>query len=228
MVRYNIWELQMNYISLIETLEHAWGALQVEYPDIPDCLITVGTGGRRAPNLYGHFAPNCWTMDDEDIHEVLIVAEQLRRSPEDIFTTLMHESVHGIANKRGIKDVSGRRHNKKFRDLCLEVGMLPPEFTDAKLGFSAVTLSPALREKFNDSITDIGVELTLCRKLKLKDKDTPKTSWSAECECPRKIRVGKKALLMEGFDITLDEIPDGKVTTIDCGLCGTAFKVNND
>ncbi len=211
----------MNYSNLIQTMENAWHTLQAEYKDIPDVLITVASGGRRAPTLYGHFAPNCWTDGDNEIHEVLIVAEQLKREPQEIFTTLLHEGVHGIAQVRGIKDVSNRRHNRKFRDLCLEVGLIPPVAPDSKLGFSAATISPRLEMRFGATIMAIGDALSLCRKLKLKDKDTPKTSWTAECECSRKIRVGKKTL--EQFII--NEIIEGQASGIDCGLCSSEFKI---
>lgn len=190
----------MRYSTLIKTCEDIWLQMQSMHEDIPDVVITVGSGGRRAATLYGHFANDAWhkiNNEDESVHEVLLVAEQLTRPAEDIFTTLLHEAVHGIANTRGIRDVSGKRHNKKFAMLCMEVGLDAPEDVCPKLGYSAATLSTEAREFWNEQIEMLDEALVFARKLKLTEKKARKTTWVALCGCGRKLRIGKKAL--EGF-----------------------------
>lgn len=205
----------MNHSDLIATCEDAWKIIQSRNEDVPNCIILVGSGGRSAPSLLGHFAKDAWENEKGDsIHEVLLVAEQLKRSPEDIFTTLLHEAVHGIAAKRGIKDVSGKRHNKKFAQLCHEVGLIPPEEADSRLGWSSATLSETALETYDSIIKSIGLQLQSYRKLKLKEKETKKTTWIAACECGRKIRIPKKTVRFDGENPYLD---------IDCQVCATSF-----
>lgn len=211
----------MDVSELIKALNRAWVKIQSTYEDVPDAVILVGSGGRRAATLYGHFASNSWARETEDgssenIHEVLIVAEQLNRPAEDVFQTLLHEAVHGIASSRGIRDVSGRRHNKRFKALCEEVGMIPPEKADPTIGFSAARLSDLLKEKFSVEIKDIDQNLKAVRRLNLLAKPTKKTTWVGECECGRKIRLPKK---------TIDS-PEHLM--IDCGICGSEFKLDED
>ncbi len=210
----------MNYSDFVATCEDAWKVIQSRHDDVPDAVIVVGSGGRSAPTLLGHFAKDAWENEDGDtVHEVLIVAEQLKRKPEEIFTTLLHESVHGIANKRGIKDCSGKRHNKRFAALCHEVGLIPPEDTHPTLGYSMATLSDEAQAYYSSIIRSIGEQLQVYRKLKLKDKETKKTTWIAECECERKIRLPKKTIESGGG---IDEI------AIVCQVCESEFKVTDD
>lgn len=213
----------MRYSNLVRLCEDIWRDLQKEYPDIPDAFVTVASGGRSAATLYGHFANDAWQMLDDKgeerlIHEVLLVAEQLKRPAEDIFTTLLHEAVHGIATTRKIKDVSGKRHNKRFAGLCYEVGLWPPDEPHSTLGYSAAILSDDARERWENRIADLEKALVFARRMKLKEKETRKTTWVAECNCGRKIRIGKKALAF----CTQDEI------FLNCDICKNPFVLEED
>jgi len=212
----------LNTSELISTLESAWKRIASLNADVPDCIILVGSGGRRAASLYGHFAKDAWAKENSDgeaenVHEVLIVAEQLQRSARDVFTTLLHESVHAVAASRGIRDVSGVRHNKKFAALCEEMGMLPPEKPDMKIGWSAATLLPDTEVLYGPEIDAIEEKLKAVRRLNLMKKETKKTTWIATCNCDRKIRLPKKSI--EG---------DPKFLLIDCGICGSEFKLEDE
>jgi hypothetical protein len=211
----------MNTSKLVAALEDAWKRIASVNADVPDSVILVGSGGRRAATLYGHFARDSWSRENADgggetVHEVLIVAEQLNRPAKDIFTTLLHEAVHGIAASREIKDVSGQRHNRKFAMLCEEAGLLPPERPDQKIGWSAATLLPETEALFAPEIEAIEEQLKAVRRLNFKKKETKKTTWIASCECERKIRIPKKA------------ISDPKFLMIDCGVCGFEFELEPD
>ena len=204
----------MEFSNLVRVCEKAWSEIQKHHPEVPDAVIVVGSGGRRASTLYGHFAQDTWEDNDEkSIHEVLIVAEQLRRGGEAVFTTLLHEAVHGLACARSIKDVSGRRHNKKFGYLAEEMGMELPESIDGKLGYSAVTLSMENLLNYEQIIEEIDTQLKMCRKLKVKEKETKKTTWIAECECERKLRLPKKTIV------------DPERLELFCGFCEAEFQL---
>jgi hypothetical protein len=207
----------IRYSNLTKCLEQAWGEIQKRHPDVPSAVIVVGSGGRKAPTTYGHFASNVWEVDGEPIHEVLIVAEQLNRPAEEVFQTLLHESVHGIANKRQIKDVSGKRHNKRFATLCWEVGLQPPESAHSAIGWSAATLLDQTKADYSQVIELIGETLNLYRKLNLEMKPKVKNSWAAECPCGVKIRVGKK--VYDGENIFLKMV---------CTMCDSNFVVDDE
>lgn len=204
----------MSYRRLVETCEEIWQVIQSTNIDVPDAFVVVGSGGRKALNTYGHFAKDRWEYEGKPVHEVLIVAEQLKRTGEQVFTTLLHEAVHGIATVRDIRDVSGRSHNAKFKNLCIEVGMVPPEKRDKTIGWSAATLSDELRELYAPEIAKLDEALSFYRKLTLVAGEKIKNSWSAECGCGRKIRLGKKAI---------DDRPDD--LEIQCHICDKSFEL---
>lgn len=203
------------YTELVDSVEDAWRAMQEEWKDIPDAVVVVGSGGRAAKNLYGHFAPNRWEYEGKEYHEVLIVAEQLHRGATALMTTLLHEGVHGVANTRDIKDCSGRRHNKRFKLLAEEMGLVAPEFPDKTIGWSSFDISDSLEWQFQKQINKISEALNLCRLLPT-EKEKIKNSWAAECHCSRKIRIGKKIFDPENPDLDLNII---------CGVCKGSFQV---
>lgn len=205
--------------SLLAACERAYKTIQDTHSDVPDAVVVIGSGGRRSATLLGHFAVNCWagnTGSVVELHEVLIVAEQLHRSGEDVFTTLLHEAVHGIATTRGIKDVAGKRHNKKFAALCIEVGLTPPSEPHATLGYSEAILSSEAVKEYQATIDEIDYYLRFIRKLNLEKKTTRKTTWMAKCECERSVRIPKKT------------IEDPENLEIMCGNCGSAFNLTEE
>lgn len=201
---------------LLVVLERVWERLQAYNEDIPNVVLVIGSGGRRATTLLGHFAKNSWGEGEDELHEVLIVAESLSRTAVEIFNTLIHEACHGIANSRGVKDVSNTRHNKKFAAIADELGLEPPESPHPRLGFSDVRMTPALEEYFAEEIGWIDEELKLCRKIFIKESTTKKTTWVAECECFRKLRLPKKTII------------DPEALDIVCKSCGTDFSLPDE
>ena len=205
-----------NLSPLLAVLEKVWRSLQEYNADIPDVVLVIGSGGRRAGSLLGHFAKNSWGDEKDFLHEVLIVAESLNRGADEVFTTLIHEAVHGICNERGIKDVSNARHNRKFAFVAEELGLDPPLNPHARLGFSDVKLTDGLREYFKEEIGWIEEELSLCRKILVKEKETKKTTWVAQCGCERKLRFPKKS------------IEDPTQLAVVCTTCGTDFTLSDE
>lgn len=207
-----------NLSTLVAACESAWRDIQVENPETPSVLIVVGSGGRRASTLLGHFAAGSWTAPsgEESIHEVLLVAEQLHRPAYEVFNTLLHEAVHGIATARGIKDTAGRRHNKKFAALCEEVGLCPPAEPHSTLGYSDAKLYDATASVYAETIANLDGALKVIRKLSLETKTTRKTTWVAKCECDRVVRIPKKT------------IDDPQNLNIQCGDCSSYFEMTEE
>lgn len=206
----------MDFSNLVAACEEAWRRIKDFNSDVPDVVVVVGSGGRRSATLLGHFAPKSWEVNGEEVHEVLIVAEQLKRPANEIFTTLLHEAAHGVAQTRGIKDVSGKRHNKKFAALTEELGMIPPEKADSRLGYSAATLTEETEALYKEEIDAIEKQLSFLRRIKLVEKETKKTTWIAECECERKLRLPKKTIV------------DPDDLNIVCQICGECFRLTEE
>lgn len=54
-------------------------------------------------------------------------SEDLRLDPLHFLDALVHEMVHELADREGARDVAANSnyHNRRFRDLALEIGLLP-------------------------------------------------------------------------------------------------------
>jgi len=206
------------YLALVDTLNQAWTQIRKVYPEIPEAVVLVATGGRRATTTFGWFVGETWIeIDPEDkqtmkgehaIHEITLVAEQLHRGGLAVFTTLLHEGVHGLAKARGIKEVSGKRHNRKFAQLAEDVGMKGPVEADEKIGWSKCTLRPETVSLFKPEIDAIDKALDVCRIVKI-DKPKPAVK-KAKCEC-REANLSKKFL---------------DAGAVICGLCMAKFELD--
>lgn len=201
--------------GLLTALETAWAAIRSRHPEVPNAVLVVGSGSpaKGSQSLkWGHFASLRWQHGDDRLPEVLISGEGLSRTPAEVFTTLLHEAAHGLADTRDVQDTSrqGRWHNKKFATLAAELGLSTTKHD--KLGYSPCTLTEATAAHYGDVITGLAAALSAYRHPEPlgngKERTNNNNGVSAECACPRKIRLSVKAF---------DEGP------IVCGVCETAF-----
>jgi hypothetical protein len=199
--------------ALVAALEQAWAAIRAAHPEVPAVVLVVGSGSpvKASQRLkYGHFDGLRWQSGDDRLPEVLVSGEGLSRTPAEVFTTLLHEAVHGLADVRAIKDTSrqGRWHNKQFATLATELGMTT--IKDDKLGFSPCTLTDTATVHYRASIDTLTAALHAWRHVDLPGEGNQRSNngVSAECECPRKIRISTSVL---------------DVGPIWCGLCYRAF-----
>lgn len=203
---------------LVAALSAAWRAIQVQHAEVPDVVLTLGSGtlGRRGrgETTLGHFARGRWQLATEpgeggdhgnpdqleqagELHELFVSGEGLRRGAGDVLATLLHEAAHGLAAVRGISDTSrqGRYHNKRFKTLGEEVGLVITE--DGPLGWSGTALGPQAEQRYDDVLGQLAAAMTAYRRDERSGR--PGTSGStnlllAECACPRKIRVARSTL----------------------------------
>jgi hypothetical protein len=200
--------------GLIGALEAAWAAIRTHNPQVPAAVIVVASGstsGKASELKYGHFASLRWQHGNTRLPEVLVSGEGLRHPTTEVFTTLLHEAVHALADVRGIKDTSrqGRWHNKHFATLAGELGLTAAK--DSKLGWSPCTLQPATTTVYADTLAELGEAIRAYRhpeEVVEKTRTTNNNGQVLECDCPRKIRVSNKVA---------DEGP------ILCGVCDTPF-----
>ena len=201
--------------GLLTALETAWAAIRAHHPEVPHAVLIVGSGSpaRGSQSLkWGHFASLRWQSGDTQLPEVLVSGEGLKRTPTEVFTTLLHEATHGLADARGIQDTSrqGRWHNKKFATLAAELGLQARK--DDKLGYSPCALTATAVADYGQVISHLGTALSAYRHPEptgeAKGRTNNNNGVTAECECPRKIRLSRTAF---------DEGP------IVCAACQAAF-----
>ncbi|WP_329005805.1 hypothetical protein OHA18_20700 [Kribbella sp. NBC_00709] len=198
--------------ELVSALEAAWTAIRTNHKEIPAVVVIVGSGTASKQAKYGHFAAARWQHGEHALAEVLISGEGLKRPVEEVFTTLLHEAAHALANVREIKDTSrqGRWHNQKFAALASELGLDTTK--DPRIGWSPCTLRKETATTYTSVLTELKKALIAYRHPEVTGGQAKKNNNNAiacACQCPRRIRVAK-AVLAEG-DIT-------------CGVCESTFE----
>ena len=202
--------------TLLVALESAWTAIRTRHPDVPRAVLIVasGTAGHK-DRVLGHFAALRWQHGTDRLPEVLISAEGLRRGPADVFTTLLHEAVHGIADTRTIKDTSrqGRWHNQRYATLATELGLTVARTSTR--GWSDTTLPEGTAACYRDTIAALSAALTAYRHPQHTPTVEPKTVTTlvCECDCGRSLRLPRKTHAA------------GPVL---CGLCDSVFQPDDD
>jgi hypothetical protein len=223
-----------NYTTpLVAAIEGAWGEMQAKHSDLPDVVVTMGSGIMQRGLKLGHFAANVWTRGDDitgEVHELFVGAEGLMLGAEPLMATLLHEASHALAEARGIKDCSrnGRYHNAKFAEIAREMGI---EVTHSKeLGWSETTLPADTATSYEGAIFALDLAITAYRAgaiLAAGDDDEPgkaptvapkaprgggrassNNGVSLKCNCGRRIRVSNTVAEMGG---------------ITCNICGGEF-----
>lgn len=206
--------------ALVAALEAAWSAIRTRHPDVPAAVLIVGCGSptRAGASLtLGHFASSTWQHGDLRLPEVMVSGEGLRRTPAEVLCTLLHEATHGLAHACGIQDTSrqGRWHNRKFADLANQLGV---DLTkDPRIGWSVSTLREATADQYRSTLNTLAGVMSAYRHTDptgpANGRASNNNGVSAECACPRRIRVAT-TVLAEG--------------PILCGLCGTPFTDPDD
>jgi hypothetical protein len=206
--------------ALVAALEAAWSAIRTRHPDVPAAVLIVGSGSpaRAGASLtLGHFASSTWQHGDTRLPEVMVSGEGLHRTPAEVLCTLLHEAAHGVAHTRDIQDTSrqGRWHNRKFATLANELGIDVTK--DPRIGWSVSTLPDTTAAHYQSTLDALGSVMSAYRHTNPTGPTNGRTSnnngTSAECACPRRIRVAT-TVLAEG--------------PILCGLCGTPFTNPDD
>ena len=104
-----------------------------------EVIVTIQTRGKLTRAL-GWFSGERWeNTQNKPIHEINLSAEWLKQN--DARETLLHELAHAENHKKGIQDVAGSRHNKKFKAMAEQLGLLVKKPTDHR-GFAYTSLGP--------------------------------------------------------------------------------------
>ena len=200
---------------IIKVLEETWLEIRRWNPEIPPVVIIIASGTDGKHPRWGHHAPGRWNVAGEQLTEIMISGEGLRRTAREVLATLLHEAAHALAHARGIKDTSrqGRYHNTKFKACAEEVGLAVEH--DDNFGWSVTTLTPATELAYASQLQALTDAMTLWRHG--ETTTGPKTRRNtnliaAICPCGRSIRVAAS---------TLAEAP------ITCQACDQDFQAKN-
>lgn len=211
---------------LVQAVENAWSKIQEVNEDVPDVVVTLGSGTIARGMKLGHFAANVWTRGTDSVHEIFVGAEGLKRGADAVMATLLHEAAHAAAEARNVKDTSrqGRYHNSNFKGIAESFG-LSLEHSET-LGWSTTSIPDETAALYETEIMDLDVSITAYRASTFDFASTgskggtitiPPTAPAAKrnnngvsvkCECGRRIRVAKSVL---------------ELGAITCSVCGEDF-----
>ncbi|WP_225726763.1 MULTISPECIES: hypothetical protein [unclassified Nocardia] len=201
---------------LVDALETTWAAIRSQHPDVPDVVLSVGSGSASGSELtLGHFAPNRWIRGEYELHELFIGGEGLQRGPVDVLGTLLHEAAHGVAAVRNVKDTSrqGRWHNERFRAIGEELGLTLTKHP--KIGWSLTAVPTETSEAYRDELEELAFALVAYRRREPNQRGGRKSNnngLSVECDCGRRIRVSPTVFEAGGIRC---ELCDGLFTVAD-------------
>ncbi len=216
------------------SLSRVWAAIRQHHPGVPEVVLLPVPNPHGNRGVLGHFAALRWTARSDQagrrIHEVVVVAEHLDRTAEDVVGTLLHEAAHALNFERGLHDCSrSQYHNRHFKAAAEEVGLSVEQV--AHYGFAKTALTPETAMRYAIETAQLSLVLMHRREEVLSAPGpkrpgvggtTPSGSDEAEqdkggrykkacCACPFNIRVARATMA---------------ATVIRCESCGDAFSLS--
>ena len=201
---------------LLKVLEDIWLEIRRWHPEIPPAVIIIASGTEGKQARLGHHAPGRWNVAGQQYAEIMISGEGLRRTPQEVLGTLLHEAAHALAHERGIKDTSrqGSYHNRHFKNCAGQLGLTVEH--DDRFGWSAAAITPATEFAYARQLRDLAQAMTMWRhgETTTTGPTTRRNTnlIAAVCPCGRSIRVAAS---------TLAEAP------ITCQACDGDFQAKN-
>ena len=138
--------------------------------EIANPIITLQ---KEKQNVLGHYLiETTWFNGCDEYNEININPLRLSENAYTILGILLHEMCHAYNAQNGIKDVSGKKHNKKFIALAESVGLIDGE-NDGNWGYTVPTED--LIDNFNEWFDeDFISELNDCIYMYLDVEEKPK------------------------------------------------------
>lgn len=186
----------MGYATLVTPITEAERVLRaaIEHFSLSlkpeDIVITIQTRGRKK-NVLGWYWGKRWNENGTAmVHEINLCAEELRRG-KDIGETLLHELAHAENAHLEIKDCSGVRHNKRFREMAECVGLVCNDKAHPRLGWGVTNRGP----RADEFLQSVGFKEEAFHLRRSDETATAKGSrlrlWECRCPKPIKIRVAR-------------------------------------
>lgn len=132
-----------NIKDFIKQYEEVFEKINEKYfnNELPSVVLTVNSDTTKG--AFGWCtSKEVWKHENDEhaYYEIVLTAEHINRTPEEIAGTVLHEMIHLYNLKNEIEDTSGNGyyHNKKFKEAAEKFG-LKVEKTDC--GYSKTELS---------------------------------------------------------------------------------------
>ena len=179
-------------------------------------LIKNETGAPRATILVtrnlkgakGHFTPYTpWNNGGESFNEIAFNLEHFT-TPEELLSTLLHETAHSLNHMNGIEDCSSNQyHNAKFKAQAEALGLKTIEVKGK--GYAATELTEIAAKRWKKALTILtnAFDLVAIGTETAKPKGRNTNLLKATCGCEQVIRASRGV------------IEAGVI----CALCQTAF-----
>jgi len=149
-------------------------------------IVLGASGVTRSGQKHGHFGPRMWEdSDGNDIHEIFLAGESLKRGAAATIGTLIHELAHAYCHEKGIKDTSdgNRYHNDRFRKVAEDMG-LTIEKAD-RIGWSVTTVPESTQERYREFVDELERAIQAWRREPgvLAEPETKKSK-TFKMQCP--------------------------------------------
>lgn len=155
--------VEQDKVSVVLTaIEKAWSAMRRHHRGLPPVALITASGEGKAR---GHFWAGQWTTKTGGArHEVMIAGEILAEGGISVMRTLLHEGAHALAHAREVQDVSrgGRWHNKKFKEIAEEMGLVVEPHK--AIGHITTDLTPEAKDRWAEVIAGIDRAIVLSRR----------------------------------------------------------------
>ena len=163
---------------VLDAVNAAFRSIRTRHPEVPNAVLVIGTSSNKK---YGHFHAKTWDGKTA-VNEIMLSGESLKRGAEALLGTLIHESAHALASARDIKDTSrqGRFHNKKFKALGEEMGLVLTE--DKSIGWSLTTLPKETAVLYKAELRELAKALKTYR-IPVEAAVKVKTTVRVDCDC---------------------------------------------
>lgn len=163
--------------------------------------------GERATmkNTLGVTCLERWQIEDQIYNEISLTAEWLQcENQQSMLTTLVHEYIHHKGSILGINttDKTGRRHNRKFKELGEQYGLIFTE-PDKNRGWTNHVPNENLKKIFNNCIKECGLDKFNKKIIRLKPEidKIPKKFFKYVCVvCNKSIKAPLDSNIICGDD----------------------------
>ncbi len=189
-----------NYIGIAtEEILRWFGLLNDKYysSKLETPVITIQKSSR---GMGGWFTVDkVWSDKDETVskYEINICAEQLKNEVEKIVEILLHEMTHYSNKVNDIKDCSGVKHNKKFKEAAEAVELIVEQ--PDKYGFGHTSCSDALINYIKTTIKPDANAFKYFRTVPETKEKKEKASFTYECpSCGEKVHAKRDKKIICG------------------------------
>ncbi|MGW4652313.1 hypothetical protein [Kitasatospora sp. NPDC004289] len=201
-------------------METAWQEIRRRHPDVPHLAVATAGGPAADPTRCATLRTGReFTRDGTLTVELQVSPAVLCHGGRATLQALLHHAAHGIARRRGVKEVSSgyRWHNKHFVRIARDLGLTPPRRATPVVGMTDCRLGDTEAARWSEVISLLDAAAAAQLEAVVQSTATPRSPRSgsrfavvcAECAPPRRLQITPFAL------------EQGPLL---CGVCLTKFR----